>query len=180
MSNNMNDLREVVAKRLRETLHGKEIDMIESVKPRTPHMLGITEPGEKHYMGREQDTILDPEHQFWERYDPSITSSNVSVETRGDVLVEIETAIRSLSESGVLTIEYPYGENAGIAYVEVDKIDTSTDDSLNLETKCKSCKNQVTAQPSLALQSNSYNLHISIACERCGFNGVYETALVRK
>jgi len=173
MSNTMHDLREVVASRMRNALHGREIDMIESTKPRIPHMLGVTPLGKPHDVTNEDGTLLDPQSAFWQSYEPS-------VETRREVEQEIETAIRSLKESGVFRMEYPYGEDAGIVYIEVDSMTDSNNTTLGLETECKNCSSNITARPSLVLSSNSYNISVSVECPNCDFSGVYETPLVRK
>ena len=173
MSNTMSDLREVVSSRMRNALHGREIDMIESTKPRIPHMLGVTPLGNPHDVTNEDGTLLDPQSAFWQSYEPS-------VQTRRDVEQEIETAIRSLKKSGVFRMEYPYDEDAGIVYIEVDSMRQTNRTLLEGETECVNCGSKTTAQPTLVQTNNAYNISVSVECENCDFSGEFETPLVRK
>lgn len=173
MSNTMSDLREVVSSRMRNTLHGREIDMISPPTPRIPHMIGVTPLGKEHDVRNVDGTLLDPQFDFWESYEPS-------VETKREVKKEIETAIRSLDKSGELRMEYPYGEDAGIVYIEVDNMRKNNRTLFDGETVCADCGSKTTAQPTLVQTNNSYNISVSVECEECKFSAVFETPLVRK
>lgn len=109
----MYDLRQEVAKRMREAMHGKEIDMVEGVRPQLPHMLGITQLDEVHDPFNEEGTLLDPSHGFWQSYDGT-------VKTRNKLTRKVKTAIHSLKQDDYLRMTYPYGEEAEVVYVEVD------------------------------------------------------------
>lgn len=170
MVNTMEDLRREVASRLRNALHGREIDMMESVRPELPHMLGITPLNKVHDPNNEKMTLLDTNHQFWQNY-------KEDVRTKNRVTEKIETAIRSLKEDNIFRMNYPYGAEADVIYVEVDKLST-TDNSM--KTSCKECGATLTAVPNLLQHGNSYNLKFSIDCTECGFSGSFERRLLRK
>jgi hypothetical protein len=156
--NTMRDLRATVAERLKETLDGSEIDMMDTVKPRVPHMLGVTELGEPHDPTNESGTLLDSQHEFWQEYEEDI-------ETRGQVKQKIETAIRSLKDDDIFRMTHPYGEEADIVYIEVD--DISADSSL-IQTECRVCGSRVTTEPDLRLIRGSYHIAFHIDCNECG------------
>lgn len=166
--NTMKDLRKEVASRLRNSLHGREIDMIEEVRPRLPHMLGITPLNKVHDPQNEEGTLLDTDHQFWQDW-------HKSVETKAEASRNIETAIHSLSEDGVFRMTYPYGEEAEIAYVEVDKIES--DDTNILQTSCKNCDTLVRTVPNLLQKGKHYYINVTVDCPECEFSGTFERSL---
>lgn len=170
MVNTMADLREEVASRLRNSMHGREIDMMETVKPRVPHMLGITPLGKVHDPKNEEMTLLDTKHPFWQDYEED-------VRTKNQVMEKIETAIRSLKEDNIFRMNYPYGEEAEVIYVEVEKLQPTAND---MKTSCKECGTILTAQPNLTQDRGHYYLKFSIDCPDCEFAGVYEQNLHRK
>lgn len=170
MVNTMADLREEVASRLRNNLHGKEIDMMESVPPRTPHMLGITPLGKLHDPDNERDSLMDSGHQFWQHYEEDIRTKNAVTE-------KIETAIRSLKEDNIFQMTYPYGEEADIIYCEVEKLHSDTN---SMKTSCKDCGALLSAQPDLVEEGGHYHLSVSIDCPKCEFSGVYKQGLIRQ
>jgi len=169
MTNTMRDLRREVATRMRDTLHGREIDLIEGVMPRIPHMLGITPLNSVHDATKNTGTLLDPETEFWQSYEKEILTGN-------DVESEIEAAIRSLKESGVYRSSYPHGEEAGIIYVEVDKMNHTE----MFETVCNKCGEPVDASLSIAQTGSGYSLQMTVDCDNCGHSGLYERPMVRK
>lgn len=169
MVNTMGDLRQEVASRLRNTLDGKEIDMMENVTPRLPHMIGVTPLGKVHDPNNEEMTLMDTQHQFWEEYEEDIRTKN-------QVTEKLETAVRSLREDDIFTITHPYGEEAEIIYCEVDK--ESADN--NMQTSCKECGAPVTAQPNLTEDTGHYYLTFSIDCSKCDFSGLYQQNLQRR
>jgi hypothetical protein len=169
MVNTMADLREEVASRLRNSLHGREIDMMESVKPRLPHMLGITPLGKSHDPNNEQMTLLDTQHPFWHEYEEDIRTQN-------QVTEKLETAIRSLREDNIFNITHPYGEEAEIMYCEVEKLQPSASD---MKTSCKDCGSLLTTQPNLDEESGHYYLKFSMDCPDCEFSGTYKEHLTR-
>ena len=96
--NTMEDLRREVASRMRASLHGREIDMVEQVTPELPHMLGITPLNKIHDPKNEEMTLLDPQHHFWQQYEddpmekvrvdlPDQSTYNVSFYGKGKVTV---------------------------------------------------------------------------------------------
>jgi hypothetical protein len=170
MVNTMADLREEVASRLRNSMHGREIDMMESVKPRVPHMLGITPLGKVHDPNNEEMTLLDTKHPFWQDYEGD-------VRTKNQVMEKIETAIRSLKEDNIFRMTYPYGEEAEVIYVEVDKLQPTAND---MKTTCAECGSILTAQPNLSQDRGHYYLKFSIDCPDCDFSAVFEQNLVRR
>lgn len=170
MVNTMADLRAEVASRLRNSLHGREIDKMQGVDPELPHMLGITPLNKVHDPMNEEMTVLDTKHQFWQEYEEDIT-------TAAQVEEKIETAIRSLKEDGVFRMTYPYGEEAEIVYVEVDKLNNRSN---SMKTSCKECGNRVTTAPSLELIRGSYHLTFSVDCPECDFSGNYTRNLIRE
>lgn len=142
--------------------------MMDGVKPELPHMLGITPLGKVHDPDNERMTLLDSGHPFWKEYEES-------VRTRNRVTEKVETAIRSLKEDGSFRLTYPYGEEADIIYVEVDKL---TPQTRNMKTTCKECGEPITAQPDLQhVHPSQYCLAISLDCEACDFDAVYEQTL---
>lgn len=168
MVNTMEDLRREVATRLRNTLHGREIDMIEHKKPRLPHMLGITPIGKIHDPQNEEMTLLDARHQFWSEYEKPISDKAARQ--------ELETAVRSLREDDIFRMTYPYGEEAEVVYCEVDEL--TTDD--NIQTSCQECGANLDAQPDLVHNSSSYYISVSLDCDECGFSGTFKRKLLRQ
>lgn len=169
MVNTMADLREEVASRLRNSLHGREIDMMETVKPRVPHMLGITPLGKIHDPENETMTLMDTRHPFWQEYEEDI-------ETNNQVMEKIQTAIRSLKEDNIFRMTYPYGEEAEVIYVEVEKIQPSSN---SMKTTCAECGAILSAQPDLIQSDGYYNLRVSVDCDKCDFSRVLEQNLQR-
>ena len=170
MVNTMADLREEVASRLRNSMHGREIDMMETVKPRVPHMLGITPLNKVHDPKNEEMTLLDTKHPFWQDYEEDIRTKN-------QVMEKIETALRSLKEDNIFRMTYPYGEEADVIYVEVEKLQPTAND---MKTSCVECGTILTAQPNLSQEGNHYILKFSIDCPDCEFSGLYEQNLIRR
>jgi len=167
MTNTMADLRREVARRLRETLHGREIDTMEKGMPKLPHMLGIVTIGAISTPEAVTGSLLDCDHQFWETY-------YEDVNTDGKAKREVESAVRSLKEDDIFHVNTPYGEDAGIWYCEVGTVD----DSPNLmRTQCAECGAMVTTEPDLIQQYGRYMLNFEIACDDCDFERTVGTPL---
>jgi hypothetical protein len=164
MVNTMEDLRREVASRLRNSLHGREIDMMEH-KPRLPHMLGVTPLREVHDPNNEEMTLLDTKHPFWQDFEGD-------ARTRSQVTEKIETAIRSLREDDIFRMTYPYGQEADIIYVEVDPLTESS----SWEADCHACNSTLSAEPSLERTAFTYTLKFNASCD-CGFEKTYKTVL---
>lgn len=116
MTNTMTDLHREVQHRLYETIDDREMNMVEGPKPRIPHMLGITSMNAIHTRYAEEDTLLDPDHQFWQEYEDEINTKSAA--TR-----RIESAIRSLKQDNIFEITYPHGEESDIVYCEVEPVE---------------------------------------------------------
>jgi len=185
--NTMKDLREEVTARLKETLDGREIDMMEPPKTRVPHMLGITDLGEQHDPQNEEGTLLDVGHPFWQRYDADIM-------TKAQVTEKIVTAIKTLKEDNIFQMTLPYGESGDVYYIEVDdsKLKKNSNTTNNrysntnknnsntlLETECRECYSSITAAPILDLSNGSYYIKFLFDCDNCDFTEMYGTNLVR-
>jgi len=135
MTNTMEDLRRACAERLRDTIHGREFDvMVEDVQ--VPHMIGITEVGEVHDEASEDGTLLDPSHNFW-------TTFHEDISTREEALSKIKSAIYTLRGDGILRITYPYGINAEIIYCEVDRM---TENTNSAKICCPNCDEEFAVQ----------------------------------
>jgi hypothetical protein len=159
MTNTMSDLRKEVARRLRDTLHGREIDTMKRGKPEVPHMLGVVTLGAISTPEAESGTILDPDHGFWSEYYDD-------VKTKNGVLREIQSAMHSLKEDNIFRVTTPYGEDAGIMYVEVDEIAESPDP---LSAACKECGTDVMTEMQISLNCNEYSVIFNIDCPNCAF-----------
>jgi hypothetical protein len=172
----MADLRKEVATLLRDTLHGKTVDMMQTVKPRLPHMLGYTEIGEVFDPNELDGTLLDSRHDFWDDY-------YETVNTRNKARNEVVTAIETLKEDGKFRMTYPYGEEGGIIYVEVDDPNQyrlqDTPEEQYIIT-CQECSHTLSARPSLTLYNGYCHLKVSAECEECGFSGQYSRKLIRE
>jgi ribosomal protein S27E len=162
--NTMQDLREEVASRMHETLHGREIDEYEN-RVQIEHMLGITPIGEEHKPKNENGTILDADHEFWEDWHKkSITGWTVRQ--------KVETAVRSLHEDGFLRVTYPYGEDAEVAYVEVD--DLGADDTSQVIVTCDYCGEVVAGRVSISKAGiHPYTAELHVNCPECGNESTY-------
>lgn len=167
--NTMADLRREVAIRLRDALHGRQVDMEQDIVPKIPHMLGITGLGNVHDPTTERHTLMDPSHHFWEEYDDT-------VETKNAVMEKLESAISSLRQDEHFTMTHPYGEEAGVIYCEIDVPDEATSEE-TLQTSCKNCDTLVTTDLNLLQRGNSYNISVSIDCPDCGFSQKYGRTL---
>lgn len=143
--------------------------MMETVKPRIPHMLNITPLGKIHDPENEEMTLLDPKHPFWQDYEEEIRTKNAAME-------KVETAIRSLKEDNIFRMTYPYGEEAEVIYVEVDKLQPTAND---MKTSCKDCGTILTTQPNLTQDNGYYHLKFTLDCPDCEFSGVYTQNLMR-
>jgi hypothetical protein len=137
MTKTMADLRTKVAKRLRETLHGREIDTLEMGMPETAHMLGIVPIGGISTREAEKGTLLDCDHDFWNDYDKTVS-------TRRAAMNEVKSAIRLLRENETFTVNAPYGEEAGIMYCEVEPVERD-----GLATECAECGAALKAEPKM-------------------------------
>jgi len=166
----MADLRREVAKRLKETLHGKEIDTIQKGMPETPHMLGIVTIGAISTDKAISGSLLDCTHEFWDSYYKDIN-------TNGGVRQEVRSAIQSLKEDGVLEISTPYGEDAGIWYCEVGNIDESQN---RMRTVCRECGSQIPTEPDLSHDYGHYRVQFTLDCPDCDFSAQFGTHLTKQ
>lgn len=153
--NTMLDLKEEVQTRLRNALHGREIDE-RANDVRLPHMLGITPIGKVHDPKNEDMTLLDPEHPFWSSYHEDVSTAN-------EVVEKVETAVRLLKEDGAFRITYPYGEDADISYTEVDDVRQKS----SYTVLCDSCDGIASASLDIE-HRGSYTIVVDIFCEDCG------------
>ncbi len=170
MTNTMADLRREVAKRLRDTLHGREIDTMEKGMPGLPHMLGIVTIGAISTEKAEKGSLLDCYHEFWNAY-------YEDVKTKGKAKSEIESAMRSLKEDEIFRVSTPYGEEAGIWYCEVGDIDAKPN---KMSTVCTDCGESIPTEPELKHTHGRYTLEFSLDCPECDFSGTYESIVTRK
>jgi hypothetical protein len=112
--NTEQDLRRSVARHLKDALGGKEVDTDEIIPmPRIPHMLGITDLDSIHDPNNEENTLLDPQSQFWNEFDGE-------VRTRRAVLNRVQETMHSLEDDELFRVTYPYGLESGVISVEVD------------------------------------------------------------
>lgn len=160
MPNTMADLRREVARRLRDTLHGREIDTMEKGTPEIEHMLGVVTLGAISTPQSENGTILDPSHEFWQSYYEDVNTEN-------GIRREIETAMQSLKEDGVFRVTTPYGEDAGILYVEVGEMD---DKPNRMITTCAECGERIPTEPELKMSYGRYRLVFDLQCSECDFD----------
>ena len=161
---NDKDLKEIVKKRLQQSVDGKEVDTLRQ-DVRIPHLLGIAPLEGAHDRSNEEDTLLDPNHSFWSEYDETVSS-------RREALSHIDRVLRLLRKDGTLEIMYPYGEEADIVYIEVDG---------STETKCVECGSIETATSTWhEAAGDQYVYILEVQCQECGFTGEYETPLTRR
>jgi len=170
MTNTMADLRREVAKRLRETLHGREIDTMEKGMPELPHMLGIVTIGAISAPEAIKGSLLDCDHPFWDAY-------YEDVNTKGKAEREIQSAVHSLKDDEIFQVSTPYGEEAGIWYCEVGDIDEQPNRML---TVCANCGESIPTEPELKHRHEHYVLEFSLDCPECDFSAVYENRVTRK
>jgi hypothetical protein len=166
----MADLREEVAVRLRKTLHGREIDTIESSMPELPHMLGVVTIGAISTEEAESGSILDPNHKFWEDY-------HEPVKTKGKAKRKIESAVQSLKNDGAFRLTEPYGEDAGIWYCEMDDI---VDNDGPFTTTCEDCGESIKTELEISRGPSGYCLEFLLVCESCSFSNLYRANAVRQ
>lgn len=159
MTNTMADLRREVARRLRDTLHGKEIDTLERGTPELEHMLGIVTLGAISTEKAEKGTLLDTDHTFWKSY-------YRDVDTENGIRKEIKTAMQSLKDDGVFRVSAPHGEDAGILYVEVGDIDEKPN---RMITACAECGARIPTEPELNVSYGRYSLIFNLDCSECDF-----------
>jgi len=172
----METLREYVGRQLRDTLHGKEIDMMQAVKPRLPHMLGLLEIGEVIGPSDVDGSILDPTHEFWDNYYKEVNTRNKAEE-------EVISAVESLKADGLFRMSYPYGEEGGIVYVEVERPELYSErvaGNNSITTPCKECGQTLRTAPRLVLYSDSYHIKFSLNCDECGFDESYRRRLMEE
>ncbi len=162
MTNTMKDLRREVATRLQDTLDGREIDTMEKGQLEIEHMLGIVTIGAISTPKCESGTLLDPDHEFWQSYEHNIN-------TRNAVEEKIITAMESLQDDGMFRVSSPYGDDAGILYVEVDTID-ETDDKLT--TECAECGEKIHTELNLQMYYGTYRIVFDLDCTDCGFQKI--------
>ena len=172
----MEDLRVKVAGLLRETLHGKSIDMMQPVKPRLPHMLGYTEIGEVHDPKNEAGTLMRSQCEWWDDYYKEVETINQAIE-------QVTMAIETLREDNHLRMTYPYGEEGGVIYVEVDDPKQYSFDSISQQTykfPCENCDQTLRTAPRLVLNSGYCDLKVLVECENCGFERTYSRKIIRE
>lgn len=158
----MADLREFVRDRLRESIHGKEIDTLEKGMPEMPHMLGIVPVGAISTKEAEMGTILDCDHEFWDDYHETVNTKNKAKK-------QVRTAMMSLREDGIFRVTSPYGDDAGILYAEVD----SGDNEFKLmDTECAKCHADIKVEPTLSMDYGLYRVMFYIDCSECDFDTV--------
>jgi len=140
--------------------------MMQSVEPRLPHMLGYTPLGEPVRESDTSGTLLDPTNEFWDEYEEAVTSEE-------DARDAVITAINILDKKGLLQINYPYGEKAGVAYIEVE---TPTDGPQSrhtsvesLATTCVKCGAAINTAPSLTAVGEEYVFVVPNDCPECSF-----------
>lgn len=161
------DLNRRVAELLHESLHGRTVDMMQSVEAQLPHMLGYTPIGEEVAPADMDGTLLDADHDFWDAYANDITEN-------ADAQHEVITAVNILEEKGLLWISYPFGEEHGTAYIEVQTPtagadgDRDTDESLT--TTCVKCGTAIDTAPALTTTGEMYLLVVPIDCPSCSFS----------
>lgn len=161
----MEDLRKECAERMRETVHGEEINTDE-YNVSLAKMLGVTPFGAVHTHKAEHETILDHNHSFWQEYEED-------VRTRNAVEEHVKKAIQSLIDDDVVYKES--GEDS--VYFEV-YIEPSPD-SLPLQTECGDCGRSVDAETELLMQSGDnnrtrYTLRVEVECD-CGYSTIRES-----
>jgi hypothetical protein len=166
----MADLRREVAQRLRETLHGREIDTMEKGMPELPHMLGIVTIGAISTPEAISGSLLDCDHSFWDTY-------YEDVNTKGKVEREIESALHSLKEDEIFRVSTPYGEEAGIWYCEVGEVEEQPNRML---TVCTDCGESIPTEPELKHRHGRYTLEFKLDCPECDFSANYESNLTRR
>lgn len=167
--NTMADLREEVASRMRETLHGREIDTIRGRTPELPEMIGVVPIGTSSTREEERGTLLDSRHEFWTNY-------YKDVGTRRQVTDEIQTAIHSLREDGIFKMSEPYGEDAGILYTEVERMGGNR---VEMNTECALCGERISVHPTLEQKGGHYFERYSLDCPECKFSRTLEKRLDR-
>lgn len=174
MTNTMADLREECATRLRETIHGREIDMMENTV-KLPHMLGITTIGAIHTHKAERNTLLDSNHEFWQDFEEEVN-------TDGKAQRKVESAVRSLRADDIFRMTYPYGEEADIVYCEVDEMQPRADTLLT--TECGGCGETIDVPLSLDMKDSwgdnnrsFYTLRANIDCPHCDFSTIREASM---
>jgi len=180
MENTMRDLQDVVAEHIYQTMHGREINDSRLGPVLVPHMLGITPIGKTHDEDNERDTILDPEHEFWQTYIED-------VDTRALAMSKIITAIKLLKDHDTLNITYPDGVDGDIMYVEVEP---PNEDIMPpafadpqppvVPAECVNCGQMATARVRLVPRMNGYNARYSVYCSACDTTGMYSVALTRE
>lgn len=170
MTNTMADLRREVARRLRETLHGREIDTMEKGMPELPHMLGIVTIGAISTDKAIKGSLLDPDHEFWGSY-------YEDVNTQSGVEDEVQSAVRSLKDDNIFRVSTPYGEEAGIWYCEVGDIDESPN---RMVTACTECGASIPTEPELNHHYGRYNLQFTLDCPECDFSETMGTHLTKE
>lgn len=171
MTNTMEDLKREVVYRLRETLHGEEIDTLENDMPTLEQMLGIAPIGEQKKPGDIEGTILSANHDFWNLYYKDVL-------TIMDAKEEVESAIHLLKDDGIFNVSTPYGEEAGIWYCEVDTIDNRDYDGYT--TECVDCGASINADSELVQMRGAYKLRFEIDCPRCDYSTFVATGLTRQ
>lgn len=167
----MEDLRIEVAKRMKTALHGRQIDNY-STKIEIPQMLGIVGIDETASIEDKNGTILNADHHFWEEWHEDIISEY-------SVNKHVESAIRSLTADGHVSITYPYDEDSDIAYVEVDVPPQAGEPTF--AAPCNGCGKTIQADVSIeGYQAENYYVEMCVDCPDCGYSGTFETQLTRQ
>lgn len=170
MTNTMADLRREVARRLRETLHGREIDTMEKGMPELPHMLGIVTIGAISTNKATKGSLLDCDHEFWDSYYETVKTDSKAEQ-------EIESAMRSLKDDNIFRVSTPYGEEAGIWYCEVGDIDEKPN---RMVTVCTDCGASIPTEPELTHTYGRYSLVFNLDCPECDFSAKLGNKLIKQ
>lgn len=178
MTHTMIDLQDVVADHMYDAVHGREINTEKFGPVLVPHMLGITPIGVSHSEEKEHGTLLDANHQFWDRYDEDI-------ETNAEAQIKIITAIKILKENDRVSITYPDGRDGDTMYIEIEPTIATDDDTPTAPraapatTRCAACGAQIDAVTSIDEDAGHYFLRMRVECEYCGTSAHHSIPFVR-
>jgi hypothetical protein len=165
----MKDLKDLVAQQIDDTIGGHMFDLT-SENLTVTQMIGVAEidGGKEAY--QTDDTILDPEHPFWnDWYDGRVTQFNK--------FELVEAAVYLLVKDEILMITDVYGEDSDLVYVEVDN---TPDNHVNTSVRCQECGHPAGASVEFLPTSPNYTLQMNITCAHCGESGVYTSVLVKE
>lgn len=169
--NTLQDLREIVAYKIDESICGREIDIHEN-DITLPEIIGVVDIGETATYDDIDGSILSPSHEVWDDWHSDITSEYEARE-------KIQAAVTALTNKNILELPYLYDDRDIVEpRVNYDMLH-ATSSANTVSIQCNSCGNLATGTVNYSPSGNSYQMKLNVTCRSCDEEGVYVSQFTR-